>query len=283
MPHREDPPERPTILPADGSRPEPAFDVLPPVAPRAPLIVHVPHASTRIPGEVRAEIRLDDAELDAELIRLTDWHTDDLFGQLSDDGATLFVNRLSRLVFDPERFLDDALEPAAARGQGVVYRRGSLGQPIRELTAEQRADRVEQLYRPYHAAFDGLVEELLATFGRCRIIDAHSFPSRPLASELDQAPDRPDICIGTDARHTPEELARALEASFMAEGFRVKRDSPFSGAFVPERRHGRDARVTSVMIEVRRGLYVDESSAERRADYPQLRAAIRRALESVLS
>lgn len=282
MPHRDHPTEPPTTPLDDGTWPEPAFGIVPPPGRRAPLIVHVPHASTRIPSEVRAEILLDDTELSDELIRLTDWYTDDLFGWLADEGATLFVNRLSRLVFDPERFLGETREPAAARGQGVVYSHGSRGQSIRELTVELRADRIERLYRPYHAALDRLVEEMLATFEACRILDAHSFPSRPLASELDQSPDRPDICIGTDARHTPEDLARALEDAFASEGFRIERDTPFAGTFVPSGSYGRDSRVTSVMVEVRRGLYLDEASAERRADYPVVRAAIQRALTSAL-
>ena len=41
----------------------------------APVIAHVPHASTAIPPEVRAEIVLTDEELADELLRLTDWST----------------------------------------------------------------------------------------------------------------------------------------------------------------------------------------------------------------
>ena len=60
-------------------------------------------------------------------MRLTDWHTDDLFGWLGDQGAARFVNRLSRFVVDPERFTDPDLEPTEAIGQGVVYTRTSDG------------------------------------------------------------------------------------------------------------------------------------------------------------
>ncbi len=109
------------------------------------------------------------------------------------------------------------------------------------------------------------------------MLDCHSFPSLPLPSEIDQVPDRPDICIGTDAMHTPPDLAESMAAAFGAEGFRVRRDSPFAGTFVPSGFYGREQRVRSVMIEVRRGLYMDEVTALRRHDFDDVVVAIERA------
>ena len=262
----------------DSDWPAAPCEVLRPRDGRVPVVAHIPHDSTLIPRSVREEIVVDDDELRNELIRLTDWHTDDLFAALADRGVTRFVNRLSRFVFDPERFLDEDLEPTALKGQGVVYTRGTAGQRLREADPELRAQRIEALYRPYHAALDQVVGDSLDGFGRCTLIDCHSFPSVPLPSELDQAADRPDICIGTDAAHTPPELAAAVERAFSAEGFSTKRDSPFVGAFVPGGFYGRDTRVRSVMIEVRRGLYIDEATAERRHDYDKVRGAIEQAI-----
>ena len=258
--------------------PDAAFRITPPDGSRVPVVAHVPHSSVRIPAEVRAEITLADDDLADELLRLTDWHTAELFASLAHRGVTLFVNELSRFVFDPERFLDDAAEPMASRGQGVVYWRGTRGQELRAPDAELRERRIARLYRPYHAALDGLVAGMLADFGECTVIDCHSFPTVPLPSEIDQAPGRPDICIGTDPVHTPPDLIEAMVAAFSAEGFRVKLDSPFAGTFVPSGFYGMDARVRSVMIEVRRGLYIDEATTERLPSLATLSAAIERAL-----
>jgi N-formylglutamate amidohydrolase len=260
-----------------GSWPVAPFEIVSPRGTAVPVVAHVPHASVAIPDEVRAELVIDDAGLRGEVVRLTDWHTDELFAWLAGHGVTLFVNRLSRLVYDPERFLDDSLEPAAAVGQGVVYVRGSLGQPLRDVDAARRARRIEQLYQPYHAALDAVVEGMLRRAGVCTILDCHSFPSQPLPSELDQAADRPEICIGTDAVHTPPSLAEAVRSAFASEGFVTKPDSPFSGAFVPVG-HASDERVRSVMIEVRRSLYVDEATTQRGSGYEALQAAIERAI-----
>ena len=247
-----------------------------------PVIVHLPHASTVIPPDVRAELLLADDELSEELLRITDHDTDLLFGDLVELGATLFVNDRSRLVFDPERFLDDALEPMAARGQGVVYWRGTQGQPIRQPSAALRKRRVAELYRPYHAALDALMAEYLESAGECLVIDGHSFSTEPLPSEIDQSPGRPDICIGTDRLHTPVALAARLESAFAAEGFRVRRDAPFAGTFVPGGYYGQDVRVRSVMIEVRRGLYMDEATGESLPSFGHVRAAITRAVGMAL-
>lgn len=253
-----------------------------PAGARAPLIVHVPHASTEIPDDVRPELLLSDAELAHELLRLTDWYTDELYAGLAELGATYFIDRLSRLVFDPERFLDDTGESAAAAGQGVVYTHGSAGQRLREPDPELRARRIEELYKPYHAALDGVVAEMLDVFGTCTLIDGHSFPTVRLPTEIDQASDRPDICIGTDATHTPPQLAIRLETEFRAAGLLVKCDSPFEGTFVPGGYFGRDGRVHSVMIEVRRGLYMDEESGDRSGALPALRDTISRAVAAAL-
>lgn len=255
----------------------PAFEVVRPTVRRVPVVAHLPHASTYLPATVREEIVLGDDELALELLRLTDWYTDELFAWLTNHGVTLFVNRRSRLVFDPERFLDDGAESMAASGQGVVYWRGTQGQRMREPDEALRARRVQECYRPYHAALDTLVAEELEASGVCTLIDCHSFPSLPLPSEIDHSLDRPDICIGTDAIHTPMDLADAMEAAFAAEGFGVKRDSPFAGAFVPSGYHASDRRVRAVMIEVRRDLYMDEASGDRRAAFAMVGAKLERA------
>ena len=65
---------------------------------------------------------------------------------------------------------------------------------------------------------------------------------------------------------------------FATEGLRVRRDSPFEGALVPLDRYRTDLRVASVMVEVRRGLYCDETTGETIAAFEGVRAAIERAV-----
>ncbi|MGB4441362.1 MAG: N-formylglutamate amidohydrolase [Coriobacteriia bacterium] len=240
----------------------------------APVIVHVPHAATGIPDGVRSQFLLDDEALQREIVRLTDWHTDHLFAWGLDIGATLFVNTHSRLVFDPERFRDDALEPPARYGQGVVYTHTSDGQLLANITPEERQARIENLYDPYHEALTGVVADTLERYRAAFILDCHSFPTVPLPTETATGSVRPDICIGTDDFHTPPVLAECLEQAFFAEGFTVHRNSPFAGTLVPTAYYHQDRRVKSVMIEVRRDLYCDEATGERNERWGRTRGLL---------
>jgi hypothetical protein len=42
-------------------------------------VLHIPHSSPHVPPEERQAIRLDDAALSSELLRMTDAYTDELF------------------------------------------------------------------------------------------------------------------------------------------------------------------------------------------------------------
>ena len=256
--------------------------LIPPATVAVPIVVHVPHASVVIPPAIRAELRLDDAALTAELGRLTDWRVDELFAPLAGLGASLFVNQLSRLVFDPERFTDDANEPAAVCGQGVVYTHTVGGQVLRQISPAARAARIAALYVPYHAALTELVADSLTRFGRCLILDCHSFPRQLPPTALDRNRVPPDICLGTDSFHTPKGLVRELKQRLVAAGFAVKCDSPFAGALVPLPYYQLDRRVSSLMIEVRRDLYCDEANGAPTGDFATVSAKIVSALQAVL-
>jgi N-formylglutamate deformylase len=265
-----------------GAEAPPWFEILGPTTAARPLVGHVPHASLRIPPGERAGMLLDDGALAAELPRLTDLHTDLLFAWIPDLGGTLFVNGVSRLVVDPERFPDDAHEPMARVGQGAVYTRTADGNPLRTVDPGERSRLMDRWYEPYHAALDDLVAATLDAFGTCLVLDAHSFATSPLPSEPDQDPDRPDVCLGTDPFHTPRALVMGLAAALADEGFRVAEDRPFSGSLVPLRWYEQDPRVTSIMLEIRRGTYMDEGTGEPLAGFGGVAARLRRAVERVL-
>ena len=113
----------------------------------------------------------------------------------------------------------------------------------------------------------------LEQFGRCVIIDAHSFPVTPMPTQVDVG-DPPEIGIGTDAMHTSAALAEMVHAFFTDRGFSVGVNRPFAGALVPNAFYGRDARVQSVMIEVRRDLYMDERTGSRLSRFAEVQRVL---------
>ena len=109
----------------------------------------------------------------------------------------------------------------------------------------------------YHRCFDNAVREKLRAFGKCLIIDGHSFYDELLPYESDQDRKRPDICIGTDTYHTPEKTERLLYRYFEDCGYSVAINKPFAGCIVPSSFYQKERRVMSVMIEINRRLYID--------------------------
>jgi N-formylglutamate deformylase len=226
-------------------------------------VLHVPHASRTVPPDVRHTLLLDDAEMDLELLRMTDTYTDELFA-VSEHTAVAIGCPVSRLVIDPERFRDDAREPMAARGMGAVYTRTADGRPLRDtIDATERERLLTEYYDLHHRRLAEAVERALDAHGHCLIIDCHSFPSVPLPCDLDSRVPRPDICIGTDSFHTPRWLSAAAIDCCERRELAVAVDKPYAGSIVPSRWYRKDPRVLSIMVEVSRTLYMDEANGEK--------------------
>lgn len=239
------------------------------------MIHQIAHSSLTIPPEVRQELRITDAELSLELLRMTDWHTSELF-ELDGHKVPRVVYPYSRLVCDVERFANDANEPMSALGMGAIYERTSDGKPLRDpLSGEARIAYLERYYYPHHRKLQELTGGILANRNRCLIVDCHSFPTIPLPCDRDQSPNRPDICIGTDKVHTPPELVGLIEKACREHGLSFAVDRPYSGTIVPQKYFKEDQRVKSIMIEIRRGLYIDESTGVKLASFDATRTVVR--------
>ena len=229
-----------------------------------PLILHIPHASTVIPGECRGEFVVDDEALSRHLAVSTDHFTDELFA-MSGPEITSVVFPISRLVVDPERFEDDRQETMASRGLGVLYERGHDGTRIRsKLPPERRRWYLDRWYYPHHAALDSAVTLALERHGAALIIDCHSYPEIPLAVDLHQSVPRPDGCFGTSDPHTPRWLVEAGLRFATEHAWTFAVNEPYAGTMVPMRYFGRDPRVLSVMIEINRGRYMTLTADEAR-------------------
>jgi N-formylglutamate deformylase len=246
--------------------------------PTPAIVIHVPHAAYNIPVWVRSQFVLTDDELVREVAAITDHYVDELFDFPSDRAVTV-TYPYSRLVVDPERFEDNAQEPMASRGMGAVYTHTTRQTPLRrELDATEREKLLAEFYRPHHDKLARAVADALRDNGQCVIIDAHSFPAVPLPYELDQDPDRPDYGIGTDSFHTPPELETLIMECLGDR--KVANNRPFSGTIVPKTVYQQDHRVSSVMIEINRRLYMtEESEIARSPDFELVHGEIQHCLE----
>ena len=244
-----------------------------------PIVLHVPHASLTIPNEERQRMLLSESDLARELLVMTDAWTDDLFPVTPAEVARV-ICPVSRLVCDVERFPDDAHEPMARRGMGAIYNRSHAGAILRAVPTHAERERLlDRWYRPHHQALETAVTNALESASSVLIVDCHSFGSRPLPHEQDQDPARPAICIGTDTFHTPARIRDSAIAAAVGSGWTVQIDRPFSGSIVPASAYRSDGRVLSVMIEVRRDLYMDEATGAKGSELGRIQQGMRRLLE----
>ena len=245
-------------------------------------ILHIPHASLKVPRHHRTSLLLSNDELARELVLTTDRFVDELFA-LPAEWVHSIIYPVSRLVADPERYLDDHFEPMAAKGMGAVYTRTSMGKRLRATpSSEERAALIEEYYGPHHQKLEAAVEQSLDAVSRALIVDCHSFASQPLPCEPAQSPKRPDLCIGTDGFHTPEWLLTTVIDSAQEIGFMTKQNSPYSGALVPAVYNRQDDRVWSVMIEVNRVLYMDEITGTKSAQFGRIRGGMTIILQAII-
>jgi N-formylglutamate amidohydrolase len=222
----------------------------------SPVILHAPHGGRLIPAEHLGAYTVSADELEAEKNVMTDHYTDALVGRIT--GASSVINELSRFAVDVERFPDETEEMNAV-GMGVLYTHGSRGQQIRDLN---RADKptLMQHFDAYSAAFTDLVNATLSRHGRAMIIDVHSYPEHALPYELHAEQPRPELCLGFEEFHASTELVRTVTDAFAQ--LQLLANGPFAGAYVPLEHYGTDARVHSVMLEIRRDVYLNEHSLE---------------------
>jgi N-formylglutamate amidohydrolase len=221
-----------------------------------PIAAHIPHAGTQVPDVIRYQFLAEPAKLWQEIAAVTDWYTDELFGI---PGIAVTQTPVSRVVVDLERYADDSKEGKATFGQGVIYTHNTLREPIRvQPSAQERQLLLDNYYRPWHLQLQLNIEQQLARWGHCLLLDCHSFPDEPFAHEEDHGQPRPDICLGS-CGNTPSWLLNSCLNLFKQYGYSVEVDFPYSGCLVPASFHGNE-RVPAIMIEVNRRLYLQPGS-----------------------
>jgi len=147
------------------------------VAEEIPVLVSIPHTGTLLPAAVSRDLASEEMRAGA----MADWHLDVLYGFLPELGIDVIHAVYHRFVIDlnrpptatplyPGRF-ETTLVPLETFQGDPVY--------ARPPAAEEIARRVALYHAPYHQALRRRLDEKIAKFGHCYLIDAHSVESRP--------------------------------------------------------------------------------------------------------
>ena len=244
------------------------------------VLFHIPHDSSRIPAWSKDQFVLSKPTFKKELILMRDSKTKALFS--FDKHQKRLCARVSRLVVDVERFSSDEQEIMSKVGMGVIYTKTSTQNALRrKISQKERKTLLKSYYFTHHKAFYEAVKKILDKYGKCLIIDCHSFSSFVQDYELTKDAYRPQICLGADDFHTPKALLDFAKSAFEKAGFEVAINTPFAGAITPSKFYEKDSRVSSLMIEVRRDLYMDETTGKLRGDYLVTKARLNRACKQI--
>ena len=233
------------------------------------LILHIPHSSTTIPSLQGYVVGQD--ILNAEMGKITDWYTNELFSNPTDVSV---VAPFSRIFCDPERFTDDSQEVMAKFGMGVLYETLDNGDKMRVVTAQNRAFILENFYDRHHKKLNSSVMEQLKLSHKVLIVDCHSFPSVPLQRALVQDRNTPDYNIGTDKFHTPQKLIDFSKDYFENLGYSLGIDTPYSGTMVPMEHYHKNKQVQSIMLEVNRRLYLNEPINQKSKNFEHTKSVV---------
>ena len=239
-----------------------------------PVVFASPHSGTNYTEAFKAASRLDDKALR----KSEDSFVDEIFGAAPEMGAPLIKALFPRAYMDPNRepfeldpgMFDDPLpsfvnshSPRIAAGLGTIARVVASGEEIYrgKLSFAEAADRINRLYRPYHRALQGLVEETRTLFGWCLLVDCHSMPS--VGGPMDQDPgmSRVDFVLGDCFGASCDgALTRHVEHMLARPGYSVTRNIPYSGGYTTVHYGRPTAGVHAVQIEINRALYMDEAN-----------------------
>jgi N-formylglutamate deformylase len=240
------------------------------------IILHVPHSSINIP--LKEGYVINDDALEKEMLKLTDWYTDDLFQ--SDENVMIKAD-FSRIFCDPERFTDDSQEIMAQYGMGFLYEKNDDGELMRIMTPELRKRILKDFYWPHHAKLSNAVNKQLQLCGKALILDCHSYPSKPFKRDLDKSANRPDFNIGTDDFHTPATLIEASKAYFENAGYTLGIDWPYKGSIVPLEQYQKNKNVQTIMLEINRALYLNEPGNDKLEGYLEVKRVVKHFMEII--
>lgn len=246
---------------------DPPFQLFLPDRPEAGVVFASPHSGRDYPADLLRRTTLDALRLRSS----EDAFVDLLLRSAPGFGAPLIAGRVPRAFVDLNRGADELdpaliegvrprlLNPRVAAGLGVIPRVVSGGRAIYsgKIPLAEAEARIAGYWRPYHDRLAALMEAAMRRFGQAVLIDMHSMPHEALDG---LGPDRPEVVLGDryGTSAAPGVIAQ-IEAAFLAEGFRVRRNAPFAGAYVTQT-YGCPARnCHAVQIEIDRALYMDEA------------------------
>lgn len=266
---------------------DPPFDLIEPLGPPSNLVLSSPHSGSVYPTRFLTATRLDSAALR----RSEDVFMDELVAGGVAHGAPLLRARFPRAFLDVNREpyeLDPRMfegrlpayantrSPRVAGGLGTIARVVGEAQEIyaRRLDVKEAIERIDTLYKPYHAQLRHLVERARHVYGKALLIDCHSMPSSAIGCGPGGRDDqvRADVVLGDRyGTSCDRQFLDLVEEVLRSFGYEVHRNRPYAGGFITEHYGHPATHRHALQIEVNRSIYMDESTLCRKPSFAALK------------
>ena len=259
-----------------------AYTITRPREQSLPLVLASPHSGRDYPQAFIAASRLDGLAIR----RSEDAFVDELFRGGPARGAPLLCALFPRAFVDPNRepyeldpeMFEDALPDyvnsetrRVTSGLGTIARIVSSGAAIyrAKLTFAEAERRINDFYRPYHEALQGLINETLDRFGCAILLDCHSMPSVGGPMDRDPGAVRVDFVLGDRHGASCHPTVTASVASLLSDrGYVVRVNEPYAGGYTTLHYGRPQSGVHGLQIEINRALYMIEPTIERGPGLP---------------
>ncbi len=246
--------------------------------PRYPMVLSVPHSGRVFPQEFLAHTAVGIDELRSN----EDPFVDELVMEASNLGIPMITLNIGRAFIDVNR---DAVEidpsmfynypdPENAAGNkrcrvglGLFHRITANRKNIYDglLNYEEAQERIKNVYAPYHARLQKMIDRCSKKFGFCLVLDCHSMPSK--ICNIMQDNRQIEFCLGTLFEQScPGEMYEFFMQR-LKEKYNVSLDCPYSGAYISFNYCQPRKNIYTLQMEINRSLYELEAVYKKNANF----------------
>ena len=262
------------------------------------LVLDSPHSGTAYPPDFLYTCDL------ATLRRAEDTHVDKLYDFAPALGAHWIEAHFPRSYLDANRNTteidtslfdapwpdpvetDPAILSKVRLGKGLVWRTTDEGVPIyaRKLGVAEVRARIEQCWKPYHAAVAQAIDAAHLQHGYSIHVNCHSMPAIASGSATDFPGEaHADFVVGDRGGSTASVALSSLVCQHLrALGYKVSYNHPYKGVELV-RRYGNPAgQRHSLQLEINRKLYMNEETLALTPGFEPLKATLRSLVDLLL-
>ena len=172
-------------------------------------------------------------------------------------------------------------------GKGLLWRTTDDGEPIyrRKLTVAEAQARIQNCWKPYHAAVAQAIDAAHAAHDYSIHINCHSMPAMSTASATDYPGEaHADFVVGDrDATTASAALSRLVLDHLRALGYDVAYNHPYKGVELVRRYSDPAVQRHSIQLEINRKLYMNEQTLEISDGFEALKTSLRSLIDKLLA